>query len=379
MMTTEPLRLEIHVLGADRGESIILRLPDGGWGVVDCCARSSSDRRKNATYQFLQEQGVTELEFLCLTHPHDDHYRGMSHLFETFPVRYFWRFNGLSGPHFVRLIEYLRAESEAIDRFDEIESAREFERIFDLIGENKRGKRIPSTRVKRVGSATQLYPVPYDEAAPLRIIGLAPSGNQVERYERGLAQCYDSDGTIRARLPQAHHNLVSIGLLVIFGETRVILGGDVERAGWKDVIVEIGTAALATHAVKVSHHGSPNAYCDGLWSHLSAKGKPLAVVTAYTAQSLPRQTALDHIRPHVRAILTTCLTALKDEQLPAWTDPETSRLRLALMAKMGRFGIESHHQCGRCSLIFDDRGQCVGTESIGPAGAISVGPDPEIS
>jgi beta-lactamase superfamily II metal-dependent hydrolase len=171
-MTTEAPRLEVHVLGANRGESVVLRLPGGGWGVVDCCAPSSIDRQKNATLRFLQERAVTELEFLCLTHPHDDHYRGMSHLLEAFPVRCFWRFNGMSGPHFIRLIEYLRVESEAIDRSDEIESAKEFERIFGFIGEKKR-KQETATRVKRVGPATHLYPVPYEETASFR--GIVPN------------------------------------------------------------------------------------------------------------------------------------------------------------------------------------------------------------
>lgn len=67
--------LEVHVLGAGRGESIVLRLPDGGWGVVDCCASSSSDESKNSTLEFLRSRNIKELEFLCLTHPHDDHYK----------------------------------------------------------------------------------------------------------------------------------------------------------------------------------------------------------------------------------------------------------------------------------------------------------------
>jgi beta-lactamase superfamily II metal-dependent hydrolase len=374
-MTTEATRLEVHVLGAGKGESVILRLPNGGWGVVDCCASSSNDSQKNSTLRFLREHGATELEFLCLTHPHDDHYRGMSHLLDAFPVRYFWRFNGLSGQHFFSLINYLRDESDAIDQSDEIESGKEFERIFALIaGKKKGGDSLP--RVKRSGPAIQLYPVPYDETASFRIIGLAPCGNQVEQYEQSLARCFNPDGTFRGKLPYSYHNLVSVALLVVFGETRVILGGDVERGGWIDVINEMGTAALAAHAVKVSHHGSPTGYCDDLWAYFSAKGKPLAVVTAYASQDLPRKAALDHIRPHAREILTTCLTALKEDQLPAWTDPKMARLRLALKQKMGSLIHEISHQCGRCTLVFDDRGQCLEVRTIPPADRLSEGRQP---
>jgi hypothetical protein len=167
-----------------------------------------------------------------------------------------------------------------------------------------------------------------------------------------------------------------MALMVIFGETRILLGGDVERQGWQDIIAEMGAAALASHGVKVSHHGSPTGYCDGLWSHISAGTSPVAIVTAYAAQRLPREDALDHIRPHTREILTTCLTAVDDDQLPAWTDPQSARLRLALKQKMGRFVQGMPHQCGRCTLIFNDRGQCIGTETIPPAGRLSTGSGP---
>src|SRR4051812_33928138 len=107
-MATEQSRLTVHVLGAAKGESIILHLPSGQWGVVDCYAGSVANPQTNPTFQFLKSQGVTELEFLCLTHPHDDHYRGMSQLLESFSIRSFWRFSGLGGSHFLRLVEYLK-------------------------------------------------------------------------------------------------------------------------------------------------------------------------------------------------------------------------------------------------------------------------------
>jgi hypothetical protein len=139
------------------------------------------------------------------------------------------------------------------------------------------------------------------------------------------------------------------------------------------VIAEMGAAYLASHGVKVSHHGSPTGYCDGLWSYISARISPLAVVTAYAAQGLPRRVALDHIRTHTREIFTTCLTAVTDDQLPTWTDPRSARLRLALRQKMGRVVQDRPHECGRCTLIFDDLGRCIEVQTIPPAGRLSTG------
>ena len=86
MATTDDKRLEIHVFGAAKGESIVLRLPSGQWGVVDCYSGSLKDSSKNPVLKFLTDRGVDHLAFLCMTHPHDDHYRGMSHLLERWII-----------------------------------------------------------------------------------------------------------------------------------------------------------------------------------------------------------------------------------------------------------------------------------------------------
>ena len=103
--------LELHVLGAGKGESIILRCPGGGWGVIDCYALSLDDLASNPTLQFLKERGVSVLEFLCLTHPHDDHFRGMSQLLEQLEVKHFWRFAGLAGRDLQRLALLLSVDA----------------------------------------------------------------------------------------------------------------------------------------------------------------------------------------------------------------------------------------------------------------------------
>ena len=293
-MTTDPAKLTIHVFGAGKGESIVLRLPDGRWGVVDCFAGSSTDPATNPILRFLRENQVEELEFLCLTHPHDDHYKGMSHLLEAFPVRYFWPSADLSGKHFQQLATQLQIEARQASQPSFEESAKEFPKIFGLV-QRKRDQQDPPLKEKRPETTTQLYPVPYAPDADFQIIALAPSGDQVARYEKGLMRCFDEKGLIQSRLPDEHHNIISSALLIVFGQTRVVLGGDVEREGWRDAIKEIGAIHLAAHLVKVSHHGSANGYCEGLWPIFAKHGPPVGVLTAYASQGLPRRHALEVI------------------------------------------------------------------------------------
>ena len=103
MATTNPGQLEVHVIGADEGESIVLRLPNDEWGVVDCCASSLKDQSSNPTLLFLESRNVQRLAFICMTHPHADHFRGMSQLLSKYLVDFFLLPGAMTGEE-LRLI-----------------------------------------------------------------------------------------------------------------------------------------------------------------------------------------------------------------------------------------------------------------------------------
>src|SRR5262245_9777673 len=88
--------LEIHIFGGKKGESIAVRLPGNHWGVVDNYTPKTDDPSSNPTLRFLEKQGVTKLRFVCLTHPHADHYRGMRHLLTKFNPQSVWIFGAMT-------------------------------------------------------------------------------------------------------------------------------------------------------------------------------------------------------------------------------------------------------------------------------------------
>ncbi|MFQ6043271.1 MAG: tetratricopeptide repeat protein [Candidatus Poribacteria bacterium] len=71
--------LTVHVLGEGIGESIILELPNGKWGIVDCYTRSIKDETANQTLNFLKQSNVQELEFLCLSHMIEQTYQQVNY------------------------------------------------------------------------------------------------------------------------------------------------------------------------------------------------------------------------------------------------------------------------------------------------------------
>jgi len=360
----------MHVFGASQGESIVLKLPTGGWGVVDCYASSLQDPAQNATHRFLVEQGAEELEFLCLTHPHEDHYRGMSRLLEDFRVRLFWRPAAMSGQRLKWLLKAARIDALRSGADRVVEDADELERLFRLVKES-RSRRNDPLIPRNAGLGTQLFPVRLDPAAHFRIWALAPSGNQADRYEERLGKCFDADGRIVDRLPYSEHNIVSMAILLEFGETRLILGGDVVTPGWVDVLNEFGAGRLSAHAVKVSHHGSTNGYCDGLWSAFGENGKPVAVVTSFRRSRLPQRAALEHIREFASRVATPCLPAVSREELPVPLSINAPvRSRKALRDTFSAWSDSQPCPTGRYSLTFDDKGRCVDQQMTDSAGQI---------
>ena len=358
----EPL-LGIHVLGGIQGESIVINLPGDRWGVVDCYTSRLDAPDLNPTVRFLRDNGVSKLDFLCLTHPHDDHYRGMAHILDAFPVECFWQFPVLPHPVMRRLIDHDIWDAEESQDRDRQETAQELVRLFGRV--NALGK---SQKIRRelLNIGQQMY-----DRDGVRVIAVAPSGDQTLRYVERLTNCFNSDGTVKGRLPNSAHNMISAALIIEFGTSRILLGGDVETSGWQDSLAHFGDN-LAIHAAKVSHHGSTNGYCEGLWPTLSRKGKPISVIAPFRRFGLPKRVALEHIAAHSERVLTTSMVGIRESVLPIPLFPSAPpRSREYLRNEFKASAISGDDATGICSLYFDRSGTCVKTDLVPPAAAIS--------
>ena len=123
----------MHVFGGSKGESIVIKLPDGQWGVVDCYTDFIADGNSNPTIQYLRSRGVKTLLFACLTHAHDDHFLGMVKLIEEFKPQEFWRFGCLSPGHLAKLLQYNKLRSKEVGRAKGRELTRSMKELFDIL------------------------------------------------------------------------------------------------------------------------------------------------------------------------------------------------------------------------------------------------------
>ncbi len=238
--------LKLHFINVNHGDAIIIEFPDYGsaekahFAVVDLGAKLKEERAFTAEYMKslieLRKAGDNELDyeidFVCVTHPHDDHYGGLGRFMKEFAdpvnednnkIRSFWDCGFRTSA-----IKYNKALKE--------------------IAQNE------NLTFTRVSSGSEF------EFGETRITVLGPSVDLRNRF--------DTYGIDR--------NNASVVLKIKYKRSYVILTGDAEFASWGKITEEfprmrsikffsdaLGLAKrretadqLKCDLLKLSHHGS---------------------------------------------------------------------------------------------------------------------------
>ncbi len=187
--------LELVFFDVGQGDALLVRTPSGRTLLVDA-GSSESDAARRTILPHLRRYGLSHLDAVVVTHPHDDHEGGVAALLRAGRVR------GL-----YRNADTLRSPSR-----------RRTQRLADSL-------RVP-VRVLTAGDTLALDP-------DVRIAVLAPA--------RGFPAQSTNDG--------------SLVLQLTYGATRVLLLGDAETPSETALVARYG-ALLQSDVIKVGHHGS---------------------------------------------------------------------------------------------------------------------------
>lgn len=374
-MTTDESQLGVHVFNGGKGEGIILELPDGRCGVIDAYASSLQDASSNSVVNWLKRRVPVgqKLAFVCMTHPHDDHYRGLGQILDQWGTDRLWRFGAMSqaeGPPAsvggreerpelalacaVHSSARLCLGTAAADA--RRTSALELTRVLQKYDAASRVVPL-SCDVREIVDVQVLYPSGggggTDEECIPRIISCGPSTAMKRKYEAVIREfVLRPEQTL---LEQRAHNDVSVGLIVSFGKSTLVLGGDIESKGWEEALRLVGRKSVQATIVKVSHHGSVTGYCDGLWETFGTPKVKLAIVTPYHRFRLPRREAVAHIQQYSERLVMTCKPArevlLSEKEL-------VMRLVTGARDPVPAMAIV----CGRVSAYMDAHGNVGGVE-----------------
>lgn len=281
--------LSLVVFGPGRGEAMVVVLPDGKVGVVDGCREPSSLKsgRGDPVREFLtamearvrQRGGAFELEFVCLTHPHDDHYGGLGRLLEAYRgrVRAVWSVSEVGDRYGQALRDYVAATRGGRQPLPDDVKVRGLERV---LAELTEASTRHNARLRQVSQSKTLLEKRVVLAQELFIAGCGPADFDVRNAHFALVEGIEELIVDGEHATGFDPNATSGVLLIRWGNAGMLLGGDLlckqgRHRGWDDVCHEIHPPI---QVIKVAHHASMEAHHEELWRRLGAR---LAIVTPY--------------------------------------------------------------------------------------------------
>jgi hypothetical protein len=287
------------VFGPGFGESIVLYLPTLGWGVVDSCLNPYKNGQINPALSFLIDNGVDKLAFAILTHPHEDHYKGFDSIIDHYIGR-IDRIGLYAGDGLREYRDYLSCKAVVGDPDSELDH-------LAAIYRKARDAEMAGARRIRLSEKTVFF-----SNKNVSIEALSPSSNSQEKYRNILFDAIPkNDGDLISSLKHRDINLISVALLVTVGNTKILLGGDVENGdgttGWSAILNDQDCPDMNSHFVKVPHHGSEGAFSCNLWSCISQTNEAFSIVTPYTRLSspLPSESILSNISEYSQGVAIT--------------------------------------------------------------------------
>ncbi|WP_315721606.1 MULTISPECIES: MBL fold metallo-hydrolase [unclassified Bradyrhizobium] len=346
--------LTIHVLNVGHGHSAIVEFDNGAekvFGVVDSNVPKGETEPRALTK--LRQLGAKRLSFVCLTHPHTDHFKGLYRIIQAYDgsIDYFFScpFGGLihNRARLKKLAEKLR-EIKNSSEGEPVKEAVELLSIIKWADERARARSLDWHEC--AGEYLALGPTGFSGVSIATI--LPPNrakGGYIQQIER-------QDGFV---LNTFRENEISLALQFSYGGTAIVLGGDGTVANWRDRRRwETNTEApIMASVVNLPHHGSRRDCPDDVLAQLFSVQGDRAGITSADGHSHPSIEVIkwmeQHgVKPYCTNLIPQCgANAQKLVSLPN-LDP-----RLQRWIREVATGVDTVQPCqGDVSIVVDEAG-----------------------
>ena len=109
---------------------------------------------------------------------------------------------------------------------------------------------------------------------------LSPSDATFQAFLKSVGGLMPEVGRAKTRIPDLYPNDVAVALWIEVGDVAVLLGSDLERTGWLEILQSAERPTGKASAIKVPHHGSRNADVPEVWDRM-LDTDPFAVLTPW--------------------------------------------------------------------------------------------------
>ena len=255
--------IEVTLFGPGYGESIVLHVGGGAWVIVDSCIDDAGIPR---SLRYLATIGVdpSAVVLVVATHWHDDHIRGMATIVESCTKASFCCAAALLRREFLAVVNAWGQRRLAKAG----SGVREIHRVFSHL--HAKGTKPIFALANR-----RLY-----EEKECQIWSLSPSDAFFERFLTSVAGLSSGQGRINTRVPDPKSNDVAVALWINVGDAIVLLGSDLEKRGWTEVLHSRARPSAKASLFKVPHHGSRSADHPEIWERMLIRD-PIATLTPW--------------------------------------------------------------------------------------------------
>jgi hypothetical protein len=217
------------------------------------------------------------LAFVCMTHPHEDHYRGLWRLLEAYRGRvdHVWRTPDMGDRYVKMWLEYLKYTHRSRQLTPDTDDV---EGLTRLVTEMRVACQDYGAKFRQLQQGMELLKGEV-QGAQLHISGCGPCATDLETATITLLGTLKSLAGRQKPAP-FDPNAVSGALVVRWGKAGVLLGGDLlcgekNFRGWDEVHADIEGPI---QVIKAAHHASEGAHHEILLSRLRPD---LTIVTPF--------------------------------------------------------------------------------------------------
>lgn len=247
--------LKFYFFNVGHGDSIAINFPDNTWGIIDCNLKTHKE--EPSVLKFLKKKEVTELRFLCLTHPHEDHFNGFDQIIAYYKEKtgQFWTY----GPPLKSIKE--KSKYSSFQKF-----------LKDLMVINKRKRNFVSQINKGFC---------HPDIGGVKIEVLNPDTQFVNEFSHKTLFNENLD-----------INELSIVFKFTYGDTTILLGADATEKIWNVIIDE--EENIKSNILKVSHHGSKESTTKRVLDKITIKDETYSIIsTDGKKHGLPHQEVIN--------------------------------------------------------------------------------------
>jgi len=308
---------QINFFYCGTGDTILIKIPDDDgcpqWGLIDC----NLTKKSGAYYrvrQHIKDHDIRKLKFVCLSHPHQDHFRGMKKLLtdcfyekrkKELYVDEFWN----CGADYQLLFALARRMDGT--RFGKITS-KDIYSLYNFLYHHTLDDRKPNShRLKQEGVLC------VTDMGQFYFVCIAPCTDRVDRFNlMELDTILTTKDFDDLKFQKEDKNDLSVILLLLHKELSisVAFGGDASTVTWNEALPtwrELGKKLWAKRllfdVIKVSHHGSVTSRCGSLYRDFSDKGKTVAILSVGPDDNNhPHPDILKQLRRHGILEYATC-------------------------------------------------------------------------